>query len=494
MAKRGRPPYPDVLTPREWEVLSLLRGGLSNEAISSRLGISLDGVKYHVSEILGKLGLENRHDAARWRPDDERRWWAIAPLGLWRRLDFGWLGTAAACALLLLVAGAIGLLVWALMATGDGDGGSAGAVGLPAGDRLAYVGTDTNLWLLEDSGPARRITEGGNYSLPTWSPDGRQLFFILGSTSSLMSLWSYDVDSREIGQAPPGPLGFFQEWSPDGERFVYNDHGAIWISDADGNAREIIADGFGAFDIAWSPDGKHLAVSRLLPVQHPDDWNAPGAQVKIPPENGIYLIDVDDGEPEPVVLVDAIQRAWDRAIGVQRSPTAQPVAEAGVAGATVLTEDPEQVPGWDAERSPVSARSDAWPSLSPDGRRIVFQASEFRPDIALGLDIGKVEGPKEGIWIVNADGSDPRQLTSDPDQLDFFPQWSADGESVLFVRTDGRPFAGDFAGEGSVSAELWVMRADGSGARPLISDLQRIGSYYGLFSWEQTVAWYQAGS
>jgi DNA-binding NarL/FixJ family response regulator len=57
MAKRGRPPHPDILTPRQWEVLDCLRAGLSDQEIAGRLGISLDGAKCHVSEILGKLGV-----------------------------------------------------------------------------------------------------------------------------------------------------------------------------------------------------------------------------------------------------------------------------------------------------------------------------------------------------------------------------------------------------------------------------------------------------
>ena len=49
MKRRGRPPYPDILTPREWEVLDLLRAGLTNEQIAAQLGISLQGAKFHVS-------------------------------------------------------------------------------------------------------------------------------------------------------------------------------------------------------------------------------------------------------------------------------------------------------------------------------------------------------------------------------------------------------------------------------------------------------------
>jgi len=66
MRRRGRPPYPDVLTPRQWEVLALIREGLTDREIAQRLGISLDGVKFHVSEILGKLGVTSRNEAARW--------------------------------------------------------------------------------------------------------------------------------------------------------------------------------------------------------------------------------------------------------------------------------------------------------------------------------------------------------------------------------------------------------------------------------------------
>jgi DNA-binding CsgD family transcriptional regulator len=580
MARRGRPPHPGILTPREWEVLACIREELSNEEIAERLGISLDGVKYHVTEILSKLGLENRHDAARWQPEERRPWWTIATLLFRPRIH--WFSPIIAGALAVAVAAGVGLLVWALVATrGGGDGGSAGAVELPTGDRLAYVGTDTNLWLIE-GGQARRITEDGNYSLPTWSPDGRQLFFIRGSTS-FMSLWSYDIESREIRQAPPGPLHFLPEWSPDGQRFLYNDQGTIWISDADGNAREIIGGDFGAWYIAWSPDGKQLAVGRNLPVRYPDDWNAPDADAEIPPENGLYVVNTAGGQPEPLALVEATQTAWDGGMGLTEHPAGQPnptgvttaellqwspdgdfvvfqaatlsaslaadgeglfsvpvnggepvyhgtmlrsqslldwfpnshrfvftlgggretyinkqlaLAEAGTPGAQVIAEDPTRIPTPEQTAAVTppsfSARTDSAPAVSPDGKRIVFQASESRWE-SQRLDIGKIEGPHEGIWVADADGTNARQLTSDPRYLDFLPQWSADGDSIVFVRTNGQRYVNEVGTpDADAHAELWIMRSDSSDARPLIADLQRIGSYYGLFGWEQNLAWYRA--
>jgi DNA-binding NarL/FixJ family response regulator len=52
------------LTPRELEVLAQLARGRANKAIAFELGVSERTVKTHVSNILGKLGVSDRTQAA----------------------------------------------------------------------------------------------------------------------------------------------------------------------------------------------------------------------------------------------------------------------------------------------------------------------------------------------------------------------------------------------------------------------------------------------
>jgi DNA-binding NarL/FixJ family response regulator len=72
----GTPPAPaaaaepddalDHLTPREREVLRHLARGYMYKEIALRLGISAKTVEAHVSAVLRKLQLSNRHELSRW--------------------------------------------------------------------------------------------------------------------------------------------------------------------------------------------------------------------------------------------------------------------------------------------------------------------------------------------------------------------------------------------------------------------------------------------
>ena len=140
MAKRGRPRHPELLTPREQEVLALVREGLTNPQIAERLGIGLEGVKYHVSEILSKLQVSSREEAARWN-EGTRPWW-MGAIAFWRPPL-----RAASIALAggVVVAAVVGLVVMAvLLWKGSGDGG------VKPADHVERTPPDRGDWTLEE--------------------------------------------------------------------------------------------------------------------------------------------------------------------------------------------------------------------------------------------------------------------------------------------------------------------------------------------------------
>jgi TolB protein len=62
------------------------------------------------------------------------------------------------------------------------------------------------------------------------------------------------------------------------------------------------------------------------------------------------------------------------------------------------------------------------------------------------------------VWLMDADGSNPQQLTTDPAPKDQVPDWSPDGTRIAYQ---------SFATGGG---DIYVMRADGSGQTRLTTD------------------------
>jgi DNA-binding CsgD family transcriptional regulator/catechol 2,3-dioxygenase-like lactoylglutathione lyase family enzyme len=66
MGSAGRPPADDVLTPSEWEVVHMVRHGMTNRRIAIQRGTSLDAVKFHLENIRAKLDLPSRASMRSW--------------------------------------------------------------------------------------------------------------------------------------------------------------------------------------------------------------------------------------------------------------------------------------------------------------------------------------------------------------------------------------------------------------------------------------------
>ena len=67
--RSGADPELDLLTAREREVLRLIARGYAYREVARRLHLSVKTVETHVSAVLRKLQLSNRHELTRWASD-----------------------------------------------------------------------------------------------------------------------------------------------------------------------------------------------------------------------------------------------------------------------------------------------------------------------------------------------------------------------------------------------------------------------------------------
>lgn len=204
MKKRGRPHHPDVLTPRQWEVLALIRENLSNQEIADKLGISLNGVKFHVSEVLTRLGVSDRLEAARWNQSRPGRWsvGAFAPLLLWRKLN--WLAPTVVGGLGVAITAGLGLLIWGLLVIQSDEPATADVVLEPLNGQV-LDGTSApdgfGLWLFDiAAGSAVRLPVSERLMLAQWLEDGST--FVAYATDE--QTWrTYDVEGNVLGTFLP---------------------------------------------------------------------------------------------------------------------------------------------------------------------------------------------------------------------------------------------------------------------------------------------------
>ena len=102
-------------------MLDLLVEGKTNAEIAVRLGITPDGAKWHISELLSETGTPDRQKLADWwrQRRSSRGQWLLLPLPARRMLKFGLVTLAAAAFVIALAAVALHETAGSLRSTGD---------------------------------------------------------------------------------------------------------------------------------------------------------------------------------------------------------------------------------------------------------------------------------------------------------------------------------------------------------------------------------------
>lgn len=448
MKRRGRPPHPDVLTPREWEVMDLLRRGQRNRQIASRLGISLAGAKFHVSEILGKLGLRNRREAAAWQPAPAGRGWAAGlvaiPLGLIRKMHVGWLPAAGAAALFLALAAGAGLFALGVARTrgGDDDNQQMAAPLNDQGPYLVYV----ELQGLNPLASALYVSAVGGQPQQLVRYDDSMLFYLAGSP-----------DGRLIAALEqPLPEGLAQGSTIDANSLA---PGNVLVLDRAGRdvfRRDGQADAILDFMMplmSWAPDSNRLAFMR---VNRPllTEWSSGSINgTPVPPPTATPLPEGVD----PPAWTELVDVAGGRTITPDRLKSSSLVSASWTSSGRLVAMLPspdfsaasfvELDAGGLAEGRPPSEIKveppGVLPLVSPDGRWIAYWVAD-QSDASGGIEPALLLAtpgeprafptsvpPRNMIYVAPEEGGQGRPLAeADP----LAPgAWSPDGTQLVLA-------------------------------------------------------------
>ena len=299
------------LSGRQQEVLGLMAEGRTNYEIAEALDLSLEGAKYHVSEILGKLGVDSREEAIAWwrghRPVRERLPQRMR--FLWPAL--GWVGGVAAVGVAGLVV--LGLALHFVGTSQESlDSGPAavwvavanlGSVDSPGHLTLMLPGTQT---------PAKVLAKGNFYGV-AWSPDGQTLavFPYLPTNGPSLLLYSratWTAKTIPLPSTPSEP----PQWSPDGKHLAIVSDSVLFLTADGGKVAETAAlnpaaNGYGSgqpiarLPSGWSPDGTLFVTAINSGIQVSDltgrvvDLDPRGAGVPGTGSN-LSVDDWDDGD------------------------------------------------------------------------------------------------------------------------------------------------------------------------------------------------------
>jgi Tol biopolymer transport system component len=348
------------------------------------------------------------------------------------------------------------------------------------GFREERPGEATNLASLE-----LISTFSGSHRWPSLSPDGQRLAFVsdVGGTPQvwIKTLAAADPVQLTFGEVP----AFRPRWSPQGDRIVYSTVGnGIWsVPTPGGEPRQIISDGRNA-DL--SRDGRRLVFERAGEIFIAGaDGSGPSVLPRRPKSLNPHYGDSwptfsPDGESIALFLAEE-GRYGDYWILPANGETPRRItADVQEGGAPAWTPDGASlvirsaragsmnlwrvsVADGTLERLTSGAGDDFDPTVSPDGRTVLFANVKRTWEVIVqGLRGGprrtvlarralvvfprfSVDGRRIALagrnargdthlFVIDADGSNLTAVTGGAGELNILPQWAGDGDSLYFYQ------------------------------------------------------------
>ena len=252
--------------------------------------------------------------------------------------------------------------------------------------RIAYVretenGKQITVADADGYGP-QQITSGSINLLPAWMPQGRALAFTSFRDGAGAHLFQIDLGTRAVQQlVKMGDFATGAVFSPDGIRFAFSASQAentdIWLSPIEGGIVRRLTDSRGIdISASWSPDGKRLAFVS-------DRAGSPQ----------IYTMAMDGSDVRRITFQGNYNQepAW--------SPKGDLIAFSGRDEHRVFDLYTVNVQTGKVTRVTQNEGTNEKPSWAPNGRQILFSSTR---------------SGKKQLWTVLPDGSNARQITSEP--------------------------------------------------------------------------------
>ncbi len=327
------------------------------------------------------------------------------------------------------------------------------------------------------------------------SPDGRLVAYTVTMFDRpgrpYSQIWIMDLASRKSMR-----LGGDKEhssqplWSPDGQRLAYSggegDKSGIWVAHADGTSATFLAPMKGSNsplpgqgeDMTWSPDSEQIAFVSSTPG--PETADATGDPMVITrylykPTAGEGNSHFNDNRRLHIFTVDLATRNVRQLTQGNNDEHSVDWSPDGAEILFVSNHEPNsdeffnydvfaiRVANGSIRRLTATESCEYAPRWSPDGKRIVYAATKR------GLTDRETTMEDTHAWLMNADGSDRREIGAAIDNRQGHPQWSPDGSAVYFTVQE----------RGSVHLVRLPISASGRAGPPqtVVSDLGSVGGW-----------------